>query len=340
MQRSTFATATRLRLAALLAGLCLLPPAMAAAQTPIKVGYWASGLSAGIGYVMEDGKFLEKEGLKPAWVHFTKLAEVNRALVSNSIDLAAGDGPVQAFRLSAEHVPAKVILANTIADANFVVLASSSIKTMADLKGKKIATSPPGSTAYALTQAVLQANYGLAPTDYKQVPSGEAQLAVFLRRHDIDAALMRSITYRMLAGQPKLRVLSSLPDEWRKMLKSDSPPILGLSIINADYAKAHPKAAKAFVLAIMKATKWGSRHPKEVAETLIRRLNMKPAQAKAYADSWNDIYFTSLDKANIKSLMVMADLFKKSAHLPGKVSPDLFMTAPYESAKKALMAAK
>ena len=340
MPRNTYVTAARLRLAAPLASLCLLLPAMAAAQTPIKVGYWASGLSAGIGYVMEDGKFLEKEGLKPEWVHFTKLAEVNRALVSKSIDLAAGDGPVQAFRLDAEHVPAKVILANTIADANFVVLASSSIKTMADLRGKKIATSPPGSTAYALTEAVLQANYGIATTDYKQVPSGEAQLAVFLQRHDIDAALMRSITYRMLGGQPQLRVLSSLPAEWRKMLKNDSPPILGLSIINADYAKANPKAAEEFVLAIMKATKWGSQHPKEVSDTLVRRLNMKPKEAKAYADSWNDIYFTSLSEADIKSLMVMADLFKTSAHLPGKVSRDLFMTAPYESAKKAMMAAK
>jgi NitT/TauT family transport system substrate-binding protein len=40
----------------------------------VRVGYWASGASAALGLVLEEGKFLEAEGLKPAWTTVTKLA--------------------------------------------------------------------------------------------------------------------------------------------------------------------------------------------------------------------------------------------------------------------------
>ena len=72
--------------------------------------------------------------------------------------------------------PRKIILANLIADANFVVAENSPIKSLADLKGKKIGSTPPGSTMHALVGAILQGNYGLKESDFQQIPSGEAQL--------------------------------------------------------------------------------------------------------------------------------------------------------------------
>ena len=35
------------------------------AQEKIKVGYWTSGFSVGFGAVLEQGKFLEQQGLQP-----------------------------------------------------------------------------------------------------------------------------------------------------------------------------------------------------------------------------------------------------------------------------------
>ena len=208
----------------------------------IKVGYWASGASAAIGLVLEEGKFLEAEGLKPTWTTVTKLAEVNRALISRSIDIAVVGGTLPSLRLGAENVPAKIMLANLIADANFVVPENSPIKTLADLKGKKIGSTPPGSTMHALVSAILQGNYGLSESDFQQIPSGEAQLLTFLQRGEIDAALMRTITLRTFGGQAKLRNLGTVPDEWKKLIKADSPPLLGVGVVDNAFANSKPDA--------------------------------------------------------------------------------------------------
>jgi ABC-type nitrate/sulfonate/bicarbonate transport system substrate-binding protein len=68
----------------------------AADAQELRTGYWASGASAAIGLVLEEGKFLEAEGLKPKWTTVTKLAEVNRALISRSIDIAVVGGRCRA----------------------------------------------------------------------------------------------------------------------------------------------------------------------------------------------------------------------------------------------------
>jgi NitT/TauT family transport system substrate-binding protein len=306
--------------------------ASASAQE-VRVGYWASGASAALGIVLEKGKFLEAEGLKPSWVSVTKLAEVNRALISNSIDIAASGGTLPSLQLGAEHVPAKIILANMVAEANFVVPESSPIKSMADLKGKKIGSTPPGSTMYALVAAILQQNYGLAPTDFAQVPSGEAQLLTFMQRGDIDAAVMRTITLRSLGPLAKVRVLSNVPDEWKRLIKADSPPVLGVAVVNDSFEAAHPDLVVKYLTANIKASRWGASHPNEVATMLARGLQMAEPDALALAKTWNVSYFASLEESDVKSLTRMTDIFKQAGNFSGDVPRDLYLMAPFQQAK-------
>jgi NitT/TauT family transport system substrate-binding protein len=305
----------------------------AQAQDQVRIGYWASGVSAGIGLVLEEGEFLAREGIKPQWTRFTRLAEVNRAVISKSIDIAVAGGTVPSLRLGAEGVPAKIILANLIADANFVVPEASPIKTLADLKGKKIGSTPPGSTAHALVGTILQRSYGMAPSEYQQVPSGEAQLAVFLNKSEIDAALMRTITLRTIGPQAKLRVIGSIPAEWRKLIKADSPPVLGVALVDEAFAKASPDVVTRYVVAAMKATKWGGENPAAVADILKRRLNMDAAEAGAYAESWKETYFASLEEADMDSLLQMAAIFKGVDNFSDEVTRGIFMPEPYRKAK-------
>ena len=198
-----------------------------AASTPtnaqdIKVGYWASGASAALGLILEEGKFLEAEGLKPTWTTVTKLAEVNRALISRSIDIAVVGGTLPSLRLGAEGVPAKIMLANLIADANFVVPEEFTYQDARRPEGQEYGSTPPGSTMHALVAAILQ-NYGLAERDFQQIPSGEAQLLTFLQRGEIDAALIRTITLRTFGSQAKLRNLGTVPDEMEKADQGGMP---------------------------------------------------------------------------------------------------------------------
>lgn len=304
-----------------------------ASAQEVRVGYWASGSSAAIGLVMEKGKFLEAEGLKPKWTTTTQLAELNRALISKSIDIVLSGGSVPSLRLGAEHVPAKIVLANLIADANFVVPKNSPIKSVADLKGKKIGSTPAGSTMYALVRAILEDGYGMAESEIKQIPSGEAQLLTFLQRGDIDAAVMRTITLKTLGSRADLRVLSTVPEEWKKLIKTDAPPILGVTVVDEEFAKKHTDLVAKYLAAHIKATQWGAKNPDKVAEILERNLQMKAPDARALAATWSRTYIASLGEADITSLLRMAKIFGASGNLPGTVTRDVFMVEPYQKAQ-------
>lgn len=306
---------------------------ISAGAQEVRVGYWATGASAAIGLVLEEGKFLEAEGLQPKWTTVTKLAEVNRALISKSIDVAVAGGTVPSLRLGAEGVPAKIILANLIADANFVVPENSPIKSLADLKGKKIGSTPPGSTMHALVGAIMQGSYGLKESDFQQIPSGEAQLLTFLQRGEIDAAVMRTITLKTLGERAKLRAISTVPQEWKKLIKADSPPVLGVGVVDEAFAAKNPDVVVKYLVANIKATRWGAKEPGKVADILKRRLQMSEEDAKAFAAVWQDTYFASLEEADMASLLHMAEVFKSADNFPGTVTRAVFMPEPYVKAK-------
>lgn len=299
----------------------------------VRVGYWSTGASAALGIVLQQGKFLEAEGLHPTWTTVNKLAEVNRALIAKSIDIAVAGGTLPSLRLGAEHVPAKIILSNLVADANFVVPENSPIKSLADLKGKKIGSTPPGSTMHALVGAILDGNYGLKAGDYQQVPSGEAQLLTFLDRGEIDAAVIRTITLRTFGQKAKLRTLGTVPDEWKKLIKADSPPVLGVAVVDTDFAAKNPELVVKYLAANIKATRWGAANPNKVAEMLQHGLQMTAENARDFAATWNNTYFASFTEADMQSLLKMADVFKQSGDFPGTVTKDVFMPEFFKKAQ-------
>src|SRR5512147_1840054 len=129
----------------------------------IKVGYWTSGFSLGFGAVMEQLKFAEKEGLDVEWIKFAEVNGPTRAIVSNSIDLAFAAPSTNSMAIAADGVPVKIVLATQIAEAQIVVPEGSPLKSVRELKGKKIGMSPPGSATHAITTAILDHNFGIKP---------------------------------------------------------------------------------------------------------------------------------------------------------------------------------
>src|ERR1700682_5424230 len=131
----------------------------------IKVGYWTSGVSLGFGSTLEQMKFLEKQGLDVEWIKFGDVNAPTRAIVSNAIDVAFGASTAGALSIAADGVPVKIFLATQLAEVQFVVPEASPIKSLAELRGKKVGMSPPGSATHSLAIALLEGNYGLKPAD-------------------------------------------------------------------------------------------------------------------------------------------------------------------------------
>jgi len=319
--------------AALLTVAALVLSAGPAAAQKIKVGYWTSGFSLGFGAVMEQLKFAEKEGLDVEWVKFAEVNGPTRAIVPHAIDLAFAAPSTASMSIAADGVPIRIVLATQIAEAQLMTLEGSPIKSIADLRGRKIGMSPPGSATHAIVSAILEHNYGLKAGDYNIVPGNESRLAQFLVQKEIDAASIRSVTIAQM-NEVKLRRLASVVDEWKKLAKTSAPPILGVTIVHNDYVSKNPEAVAKFIAATRKALEFGSKNKARVAEILQKSANLEAGDAKAYADQWDGAYMASFEPADIASMKRLHEIVKASGGAKKDVPESAFYAEPYQRSKQ------
>jgi NitT/TauT family transport system substrate-binding protein len=305
----------------------------AAAPEKIRVGYWTSGFSVGFGAVLESERFLEKHGLAPDYIRFTDVNGPTKALITHSIDVAFAAPATGAFTLGIQGAPVEIVLATQIAEATFVTKPDSPLRTLADLKGKKLGMSPAGSATYAIAAAILERNYGLTTENFTAVPGNEGPLVSFLTRGDIDAAALRAVTIASLSGE-RLKSLGGLVGEWKKLMKTDSVPILGVSLAHRDFLRDHPGAAANYLRAVMEATAFGAKEPAKASAILSRTANLDAQEARAYVRLWNQIYMARLEAQDVATLKTMAEIFRKSGTVEGVAPASLFNTGPYEQAKQ------
>jgi ABC-type nitrate/sulfonate/bicarbonate transport system substrate-binding protein len=299
----------------------------------MKVGYWTSGFSLGFGAVMEEMKFTEKDGLKVEWVKFAEVNGPTRAIVSNAIDIAFAAPSTNSIAIAADGVPVKIVLATQIAEAQIVVSESSPIKSIADLKGKKVGMSPPGSATHAIATAILDQNFGIKPNEYKVAPGNEAQLAQFLTQKEIDAGVLRSVTIAQMR-EVKLRRLGGIVDEWKKLTKGTAPPILAVTIVYSDYLVKNPDAVARFIAATRNGLEYGSKNKPRVAEILQKAANMNATDARAYADQWDGAYIASFEPQDIASLKRMYEIVKAAGGATKDPPDSAFDTGPYSRSKQ------
>ena len=323
---------TKMTAAAFAVALVVSVPGQGHAQK-MKVGYWTSGFSLGFGAVMEQMKFAENRGLSVEWVKFAEVNGPTRAIVSNAIDVAFAAPSTNSIGIAADGVPVKIVLATQIAEAQIVVLEGSSIKSVRDLKGKKIGMSPAGSATHAIATAILNNNFGLKPGEYSVAPGNEAQLAQFLAQKEIDAGVLRSVTLAQIE-EIKPQRLASMVDEWKKLTKGNAPPILAVTIVYNDYLAKNPEPVARFIAAARSALQFGSKNKPRVAEILQKAANMNATDARAYASQWDGAYIASFEAADIVSLKKMYDIVKIAGSAAKDAPDSAFDSGPYTQAKK------
>src|SRR3954464_543977 len=137
-----------------------------------------------------DNKIWEQEGIELAVSAFRGDAQMQQALTAGAIDVAVGSGPGLGFR--AKGVPAIGVAAMYGPPSNLClsVLSRSSIKTVVDLKGKRIGVTTLGSLTDWLTRELAQ-KQGWGPDGIKVVPLGAvpARLAA-MERNELDGMVI------------------------------------------------------------------------------------------------------------------------------------------------------
>ena len=161
------------RIAVLAAAFAAALVAASAHAEKVRIGYWSSGVSLGFGAVLETGKFMEKQGLEVEYLKFPDVNAPTKALAAGAIDFAIGAPAAGAFSVAVDGLPLSIVLATQVAELDFVVPEDLPVKTMADLKGKKVGGSPAGSATAAITSAILATNYGVKAGEYEAVPGND-----------------------------------------------------------------------------------------------------------------------------------------------------------------------
>jgi ABC-type nitrate/sulfonate/bicarbonate transport system substrate-binding protein len=159
-----------------------------------------------------DAKIWPTENIDLKISAFRGDAQMQQALTAGAVDVALGSGPGLGFR--AKGVPAVGVAAMYGPPANLAltVLARSQIKTIADLKGKKIGVTTLGSLTDWLVRKLSQ-QQGFGPDGIQVLPLGAvpARLAA-MERGELDGMVIESATSYELEEQGKGRTITLFGD--------------------------------------------------------------------------------------------------------------------------------
>lgn len=180
---------SQLRRAAIALGLGLALPGLALAQAKKEVTFAHQDMMVPLRVVMESGELEKATGYKINWRMFGGGGDVIRAMASGDVQIGeAGSSPVAAAASQGQDIQLFWIL-DDIADAEALIARKDrNIKSLKDLKGKKVAT-PFVSTAHYQLMVALKAE-GLKPGDVNVMNMRPPEIAAAWERGDIDAAFI------------------------------------------------------------------------------------------------------------------------------------------------------
>jgi NitT/TauT family transport system substrate-binding protein len=138
------------------------------------------------------------------------------------------------------------------------------IRTIKDLKGKRIGVPGMGTPPFIFAHRVLGKNGIDASTDITWIvyPAGELGLA--LDKGDVDAVADSEPIGSMLLGQGKVR---NIADEAADLPYSEE--YCCAVIVNGRFLKANPRATAAATRALLKAAKWVDTNPRAAAKLSV-----------------------------------------------------------------------
>src|SRR2546425_1197981 len=188
--------------------LALSRPAGGADPRPIRIGWQpTTTVEAQVAHTLGKTNILERNGFKAQMTMFTYGPAVNEALISGAVDVGfIGDMP--SISLLATGAPVTIIARQSVFRGSILASARTDIKTLADLKGRKL-YGPYGSSIFlAARRMLLEA--GLKPgTDVEFVNMGFADLSDALRVGKIESLFVWDPWIALFEAQGLARVLKS-----------------------------------------------------------------------------------------------------------------------------------
>jgi taurine transport system substrate-binding protein len=240
------------------------------AQKPtIRIGYqsFPSG-----DLIVKNSKWLEQAlpDYNIKWTKFDSGADVNTAFIAKELDFGAlGSSPVARGLSAPLNIPYQVAFVLDVAGDNEALVArnGTGITTIADLKGKRVAT-PFASTAHYSLLAALAQN-GLSPADVQLIDLQPQAILAAWDRGDIAAAYTWLPTLDQLRKTGKDLITS-------RQLATDGKPTLDLGVVSSEFASAHPNVVDVWRQQEARALRLIHDDPTAAAKAIAGEIGLTP----------------------------------------------------------------
>jgi NitT/TauT family transport system substrate-binding protein len=294
-------------------------------KSTIKVSVMKTTDLAPFHLAVKEGYFKD-EGLEVETVDAKSSDESSNKLVAGDVDIAYSSYTPFFLAQSKNSARAKGGI-KLVADAasaspnSCVIVATpdSSVKSVKDLAGKRIAVTGPGSVATLLTMSTLR-NNGVDYSDVDWIPTPFPQTAVALKQHNVDAAFVTDPfiqdSMKKAGAQPIIDTATGPTEDF---------PVAGYAS-TGDFTKANPKTIAAFQRAMQRGTELAESDRGKVEPMLVQYSGVDEDTAKLAT------LLNFQSKLDASRLQRVPDLMKdfKVIHSPLDVKSMIVPTAPLD----------
>jgi aliphatic sulfonates family ABC transporter substrate-binding protein len=274
-----------------------------AAGPGVRIGYQKTGTLV----ILRQQQRLEKLGWSVRWVEFQSGPPLLEALNAGAVDFGAtGDTPpvfAQAAGVDLVYVASQPASGR---NAAILVHADSPIRSVADLRGRRLAVTK-GSSAHYQTVRTL-ATAGLTLADVQPVFLQPADAGAAFRTGAVDAWTIWDPFYAIAEREPGVRVL----------ITGEVAPSNSFFLARRDVAVRQPDLVVGLLREINAAAAWSEEHRDELARIMAEVTGVdEAAQRVAAARGTYRVAF--MDDAVTAQQQALADTFAGLGVLPRRI---------------------
>ncbi len=271
---------------------------------------------------------------KISWKSFDSGRDVNTAMAANGLDLGLVGSTGTSIGI-ANQLPYRVYFLHDIIGDNEALVVKSNIKSLADLKGKKVAV-PFGSTTHFSLLSALQ-ELGLNQNEVTILDMQPPDMLAAWQRGDIDAGFVWQPTLKKMIDA-KGSVLVSAKDLYQKgIITAD------VGVAHKDFITQSPATLQKYVSLLDDAVKFYREQPEAAAAAIAPELGISPTESLAVmkqlvwlssSEQAGEKYLGSVDKpgafANV--LKDSATFMKAQGAIPAVPDLEVFKAGIYSGA--------
>jgi sulfonate transport system substrate-binding protein len=283
-------------------------PARAAA-TEFRIGWQKNGVLALAKRRGALEKRLADQGITVSWSEFTSGPPLLEALGAGALDFGAtGDVPPLFAQAAGGALYYVGIYRGSPAGSAILVRKDSPIKTLEDLKGRKVAFKR-GSSAHNVTVKALR-KAGLAPQDVQQIDLAPPDAAAAFKNGSIDAWSIWDPYLALAELKENARVIAFDKDVHKPN---------AFYIANTDFVEKYPSLVAKLNTTFASEGVWANGHHEDVAKAQADATGVDIEAVRRFVDRSN-FRVVPLDAEVIASQQAVADRFAKLGLIPKPVN--------------------